>query len=1369
MLNNNNKNTEAENKTKELESLLNAARIVLEGSDFETTARGIFDAAREMTGAKSGYVALLSESGEENELLFLEAGGLPCDVDPELPMPVRGLRAESYHSGEVVSENDFMNSPWIKYMPEGHVELKNVMFAPLNIDRKTVGIMGLANKDSDFTENDKNMAAAYGQLAAIALKNSRTFEELQNFRSKLETAMTAGSISWWEMDIETGEVAFDEKKALMLGYRPEDFSHYTDFTDLLHLDDHDKAMDAMRNHLEGKAQRYDVEYRIKTKSGGYKCFHDVGGVVEWDADGKPLKATGIVIDITLRKETEKALIESEMMFKNLAENTSDLIILHDYDGSFLYISPQIEKFTGYSASEYLDLNTYDNIYPEDREKVIKEMKKLYEGADSGIVQYRIFKKNGDLIWLETRSNVIRDRNGQIKNLISASSDISEAKIAEEYSRHLNRVLKAIKEINKLIIEETDVAALIGRACEITVKNSGYPMAAFGVYDKERKIERYAASGEDRAAQTFKDSDCQPKLFPLCWQKINDSEKEELVEYSGGDLCKECSIKNSYFSRCKSVIIAKLRFRDEVLGIMAVAVPEVFYEKEAEREVLRELKNDVGFALHHINVLKEKKQTLKRLKESEKKYRLIADNSIDVIWQMNTSLVFTYVSPSIKAMTGYKPEEWVGSKLSDHASFKEFFNMAKRAILALKNYKKFNQVVFEARMLRKDGSEFPVEISSKLIFNEKGFPTGLQGTTRDITERYKAEADLKDSESKYRNLVENSLAGIYKSNLNGEILFANQAFADLLEFPSAQALLHRNAYEFYPDSNDRDMLMNQAKKEKTVKNYEIRLLTGKGNLKDVVLNVLMEGSTITGIVFDITKLKQAEDALRKSEKLSQKIINSMADGFSILDNNGVHLDVNPALCGMTGFSFEELIGSTPPHPYYPEEEYDNINEAFTKSLSSETSDYELIFKKKSGERFPVLVSPAQIKDDNGKIQYLFATVKDITDIKNVQMNLLKAKNEAESMNRIKTSFLANMSHEMRTPMVGILGFAEILSKELQNNELKEMADIIMLSGKRLMETLGKVLDFSKIEFNKQVVHRTHINITSTVVNSAELYRQAAANKDLYLKLDVKEDSLKGNLDESLLSKIMDNLLNNAVKYTGKGGITVVIDKMIEGKNVFAVINVKDTGIGIPEENRDIIFKDFRQGSEGINRNFEGTGLGLTIAKHYIELMDGVISVESEHGKGTVFTVKLPAKSDNLDIEHKPENKMNKTDDSKTSEMKLLKCLVVEDDAPSRILIEKCIKHLCNLEYAPNAEKALNMVKNKKYDFILMDINLGKGKDGIEATREIREMEEYKNTPIVALTAFAMDDDKEEFLKNGCTHYLSKPFKKLEIVQLVESII
>jgi PAS domain S-box-containing protein len=205
---------ESQRRQAEIAALLEAARAVLECHEFQDTAQSIFDSCKKLLGASAGYVALLSEGGTENEVLFLDSGGLPCTVDPSLPMPIRGLRAEAYRMGKIVYENNFSKSRWVKYMPEGHVSLDNALFAPLIIEGKAVGLIGLANKPGGFTESDAQLASAFGELAAIALRNCRALESLESsenrFRSVVQTASDAiiaadsrGEIVFWNQAAET--------------------------------------------------------------------------------------------------------------------------------------------------------------------------------------------------------------------------------------------------------------------------------------------------------------------------------------------------------------------------------------------------------------------------------------------------------------------------------------------------------------------------------------------------------------------------------------------------------------------------------------------------------------------------------------------------------------------------------------------------------------------------------------------------------------------------------------------------------------------------------------------------------------------------------------------------------------------------------------------------------------------------------------------------------------------------------------------------------------------------------------------------------------------------------------------------------------
>ncbi|MCX6164420.1 MAG: ATP-binding protein, partial [Ignavibacteriae bacterium] len=394
------------------------------------------------------------------------------------------------------------------------------------------------------------------------------------------------------------------------------------------------------------------------------------------------------------------------------------------------------------------------------------------------------------------------------------------------------------------------------------------------------------------------------------------------------------------------------------------------------------------------------------------------------------------------------------------------------------------------------------------------------------------------------------------------------------------------------------------------------------------------------------------------------------------------------------------------------------------------------------------------------------MRDITVSLQAQKAMVEAKEKAEEVSRLKTSFLANMSHEIRTPLNGILGFADILKNELKDPTHKKFADVIEKSGNRLLETLDLILSFSKLEAEKEDVHYSNVRIENVIDEVLKSFEVMAKNKNLFLKLSVKEEKLITNIDERFLRQIMNNLINNAIKYTEAGGITVTLLK--DNSNV--VIKVKDTGIGIVNDKHKIIFEEFRQESEGHGRSFEGTGLGLAITKRFVELMNGTIEVESEAGIGSIFTVKFPYEKapETITIKMQKEEPNKKIYMPSVPDKDKLFILLVENDSMNLDFTVTILKDYYNVESAVDGTEALERVKNKAYNIILMDINLGKGMDGIEVVKKIRKLPGYEKTPIVALTAFVLPGDREEFLAGGCTHYLGKPFTKNQILELLKKI-
>ena len=378
-------------------------------------------------------------------------------------------------------------------------------------------------------------------------------------------------------------------------------------------------------------------------------------------------------------------------------------------------------------------------------------------------------------------------------------------------------------------------------------------------------------------------------------------------------------------------------------------------------------------------------------------------------------------------------------------------------------------------------------------------------------------------------------------------------------------------------------------------------------------------------------------------------------------------------------------------------------------------------------------------------------------------LVVAKEKAEEMSRLKSNFLANMSHELRTPLIGINGFSDILRQDIENPKLKEMAEIIFNSGIRLSETLNLILDLSKFESGNMGFTYQHIDIVRETEMTISTFKAATRKKGLYLKLSSNQPSIFINTDPRGFHSILNNLINNAIKYTNEGGI--VVDIFL--KDNFVEIKVIDSGIGIAKENHDIIFDEFRQVSEGYSRNFEGTGLGLNITKKIVGKFGGEISVESEPGKGSTFIVKLPVTNAEIAVE---KNVIKKAPLAVTTGQKSVKPLVllVDDDLNVCPVLNRYIGGQIDLESTPDGEFAVKLCRQKQYNYIFMDINLCRGMDGKQTAQAIRKIKGYERIPIIALTAYAMAGDKEEFLTAGCSHYLSKPFGQQEISNLLEEI-
>ncbi len=399
----------------------------------------------------------------------------------------------------------------------------------------------------------------------------------------------------------------------------------------------------------------------------------------------------------------------------------------------------------------------------------------------------------------------------------------------------------------------------------------------------------------------------------------------------------------------------------------------------------------------------------------------------------------------------------------------------------------------------------------------------------------------------------------------------------------------------------------------------------------------------------------------------------------------------------------------------------------------------------------------VTNPTGEVEAVEGVIRDITESKMNEEALRVAKEKAEAANRVKNSILANMSHEIRTPMTAILGFSEILQKQVDDSVARNYARIINQGGSRLMHLLDGIVDLARLEAGRFDIDVAPHRLNDSIDHVVGLLGVLAAQKSLQLRVRVDRELLT-HTDARREEQILTNIIGNAIRFTETGAICVTAEDDGCGS---AVIRVEDTGIGIDESFLPLVFEEFRQESEGLRRKHEGSGLGLPIAKRLAERMGGSITVKSRKGEGTCVTIALPLSQETP----VPLTNARRPDIEPPGAGHLL---IVEDDADAALLIREALHdRFDHIVHAAHADEALEQARLHPFDFVLVDIHLVNSHwDGVETMRRLRALPAYGETPIVALTAFAMQGDRERLLDAGFSAYLAKPFSAAALIDVLE---
>jgi hypothetical protein len=515
-------------------------------------------------------------------------------------------------------------------------------------------------------------------------------------------------------------------------------------------------------------------------------------------------------------------------------------------------------------------------------------------------------------------------------------------------------------------------------------------------------------------------------------------------------------------------------------------------------------------------------------------------------------------------------------------------------------------------------------------------------------------------------------------------------------------------------------------------------------------------------------QNAIDTLRQREEQYRTLVEGMNEGLMLADNDDTIIFINQQTCDITGFTSEELIGKTCHTTLFDLENGKRILEKNKFRQQGIKDIYEIELTRKNSDKIWIRCSGSPVYDDAGNVTGSVGVFEDINDRKKAEDErnklthlLTLAKEKAEESDRLKSAFLANISHEIRTPMNGILGFSELLkTPELAPEVQERYIEVIEQSGNRMLNIINDIVDISKIEAGQMIIHLDETNVNQLLRDLYVFFTPEASSKGI--KLSVAAGLTDKNsiiqTDHTKLAQVLTNLIKNALKFTKSGSIEFGYSAETTHTLSLLTFFVRDTGVGIPKDQIHMIFERFRQGSVSLTRAYEGAGLGLSISKAFVEMLGGQIWVESELGKGSVFCFELPL--------NKPEPTLKEAIDIQTNDTDQVSyCLLVaEDDKNSMEYIKALLEleHIFILE-ANTGVMAVDQVKNHpEINLVLMDLKMPE-MDGFEATRRIKLLR--PELPVIAQTAYSFTEEKEKAEKAGCDDYLSKPIKKMALLEKI----
>lgn len=1005
----------------------------------------------------------------------------------------------------------------------------------------------------------------------------------------------------------------------------------------------------------------------------------------------------------------------------------------DLKGVYTSLSPVVETVLGYTAEDLIGKWTFYDLHPEEGRDAFREQSfhSLQGGsAFTGVLNPAV-AKDGRLVWLSTSASPVRDVRGNCIGYQGMDTDITEqilSKMAVEESEKNFRTF--FDTLDDIIVVATEEGRLLyaNQSLHTKLQYSEGDLRQMHILDLHTKVDHPEAQ----------------------------------------------SILSDMFKGLRSACPLSLQRKD---GSLMPAETRVWFGRWNGAPCVFGLSKD-------LTAEQEAQQRFERVFRNNP--ALMAMSSV-------SDRRFLDVNDAFLRTLGFEREEVIGKSSRELGLFEEDEQLESLVHRLRSEKRVINQ---EMRVRNKSGQSLDGLFSGETITTQ-GKQTFLT-VMIDITDQKRVERELQAKTDELDRYFTSSLDLLCIANTKGEFLRLNPEWERVLGYRVAD-LMGQSFLQFvHPDDMDATLhAISELSDQREVTSFENRYRGKDGSYRWIEWRSRPDGETIYAVARDVTERKRIEDQLRDERTRLENIILGTHCGtweWNVQTGETVFDEMWAEICGYSLSEIQPVSIGTWKCLLHPDDT--RVSEdALNRHFSGETPYYQCevrMHHKSGGWVWVQDRGVVKTRDDKGRPLLMYGTHIDISDQKKAEMELIeinkrlkdatiqaqKLAEAAEQASIAKSQFLANMSHEIRTPMNGVIGMAGLLLDTGLSEEQRRYADRIKTSGEILLDLINDILDLSKIEAGRMELEDADFDLLHLLDDVAFQFHMRCEEKGLQWVLDVSGDVPRFvKSDPGRLRQILVNLLGNAVKFTREGSVSLTVNSKgrdASGKDRLE-FEVKDTGIGIPEDKQRMLFEKFTQADASTARTFGGSGLGLAISRQLSRLMDGSISLSSEQGIGSVFRVELPFAQGHAATMPPPGGNVTRMRSSPARDLNQLfagrriKVLLVEDnptnqEVASGLLAKMGLDHDC----AGSGYQCMEMLSGKYYDLVLLDVQMP-GMDGYETVRRIRQLSgsgSSPRVPVVALTAHAMAGDRETCLAAGMDDYLAKPISGQLLADVLE---